>query len=200
MDNKPAITIGIIGNGKESSLAAKLLRDATGTGDEKQYLKPLPERRIIVAGSRGFSPSNEEREKFFKLLDGIIFQRPMTEERVIIISGGAKGADKFGETYAIDRKLGLEIMPAKWKIEDINTWKGPSRYNEHLGYYDPTAGHKRNAEMAKVADEVILFWDGKSKGTKGMYDEAIRRELPVVTVNYPKIIIEYKGTKYETAN
>lgn len=28
------------------------------------------------------------------------------------------------------------------------------------------AGHKRNTQMAEYADGAIIFWDGKSKGSK----------------------------------
>lgn len=40
------------------------------------------------------------------------------------------------------------------------------------GKHGKAAGPMRNREMAKYADALIHFWDGKSKGTKNMIEEA----------------------------
>lgn len=42
-------------------------------------------------------------------------------------------------------------------------------YEEHLpdwNRYGRSAGARRNAEIVKQADEVVAFWDGKSRGTQ----------------------------------
>jgi hypothetical protein len=44
------------------------------------------------------------------------------------------------------------------------------------------AGPIRNGEMAKYADALIVFWDGKSRGTKNMIDLAERYGLKVRVV------------------
>lgn len=46
------------------------------------------------------------------------------------------------------------------------------------------AGFKRNTEMAKYADALIAFWDGKSKGTKHMIDTAKSHNLKVRVIAY----------------
>lgn len=38
--------------------------------------------------------------------------------------------------------------------------------------------------MAEYADALIAFWDGKSKGTKNMIEEAEKRNLKVIVKNY----------------
>jgi hypothetical protein len=43
--------------------------------------------------------------------------------------------------------------------------------------FGKSAGYKRNEEMAKVADACVIFWDGKSKGTKHMIDIAKKYKL-----------------------
>lgn len=40
------------------------------------------------------------------------------------------------------------------------------------GKHGNAAGPMRNRSMARYADALIYFWDGKSKGTKNMIEEA----------------------------
>lgn len=54
------------------------------------------------------------------------------------------------------------------------------------------AGPIRNAQMAKYASEgakgiLVAFWDGKSKGTKNMIQEARNKDLIVKIVEYRRI-------------
>ena len=56
----------------------------------------------------------------------------------------------LGKRYAIENRFAVETYLADWK-----------RYGRQ-------AGPIRNREMAKMADFVICFWDGKSNGTKSM--------------------------------
>ena len=64
-----------------------------------------------------------------------------------IVSGGAKGVDTVARDFAKQNGLKLtEFIP---------------EYN----LYGRAAPIKRNEEIAKYADEVVAFWDGKSKGT-----------------------------------
>ena len=79
-----------------------------------------------------------------------------------IVSGHAsQGADKLGEWYGWERDIEVILMPADW-----------DRYGR-------AAGHRRNAEMAGVAEALAAFWDGVSPGTRGMIDIAKKRGLQV---------------------
>ena len=49
----------------------------------------------------------------------------------------------------------------------------------------------RNAEMADYADALFAVWDGKSKGTKQMIDNAKKKELSVIVV-----VINSSGNPY----
>jgi len=107
--------------------------------------------RVIVAGSRGFN----DYHKLKKKLDSIL----KNQKDITIISGTANGADKLGERYAGENHHKLEEYPAMWDI------------------FGKSAGYRRNEEMAKVANACIVFWDGKSKGTKHMIDLAKKHKL-----------------------
>jgi len=65
----------------------------------------------------------------------------------LIVSGGAKGADKLAELYAMEHDISIKIFNAEW------------------GKYGRSAGPIRNRKIIESSDYVIAFWDGKSRGT-----------------------------------
>jgi len=76
-----------------------------------------------------------------------------------VISGGDKGVDKSGETFAILYKIPTKIFPAD------------------RCKYGKSAEYIRNADMAIYADALLAIWDGKSKRTKHIIDCAIQGGL-----------------------
>lgn len=117
--------------------------------------------KLIIAGSRDFND--------YALLCDEVNKFISNETNVTIISGLARGADKLGCQYASDYGFSLEGFSAQWKKD---------------GYYNPSAGLKRNKLMAKNADALIAFWDGKSTGTQHMIDYALEKNLKVKVINY----------------
>ena len=117
--------------------------------------------KVIIAGSRGFSNYKLLREQCNKFL-----REKRKANNIISGSGHARGADALGEKYAQDEGFALEIYPAQWK---------------KLG---KQAGYRRNEQMAEVADALIAFWDGSSKGTKHMIDIMNEKNLLVRVVEY----------------
>ena len=117
--------------------------------------------KVIIAGSRGFSNYKLLREQCNKFL-----REKRKTSNIIVVSGNARGADTLGEKYAQDEGFDLEIYPAQWK---------------KLG---KQAGYRRNEQMAEVADALIAFWDGESKGTKHMIDIMNAKSLQVKVVEY----------------
>ena len=113
--------------------------------------------RIVIAGSREFVnyPLGEDFiiECIRKLPQ---FDKDLAE----IVSGTAKGADKIGEEFSYNYNITVKQFPADWDN------------------YGSRAGYIRNEQMAKYASEegyigvLIALWDGKSKGTKNMIDNA----------------------------
>ena len=117
--------------------------------------------RVIIAGSRNFN--NYELLK--KECDAFLLDKK-EKYNIIIISGGARGADFYGEKYAQDEGFSLEVFPANWNK------------------FGKSAGFRRNEQMAEVADALIAFWDGKSNGTKHMIEIMENKKLLVRVVNY----------------
>lgn len=109
----------------------------------------MNEYKVIIAGGRHFDNYTLLKEKC-----DFYLQNKLMECQVIIISGHATGADALGERYAQERGLPLDAHPADW--------------NKH----GRAAGPIRNAEMAEVADALIAFWDGQSRGTANMINLA----------------------------
>ena len=116
--------------------------------------------RIIIAGSREYN----NYEEAAKLIDKFI--KDVNSSNVVIVSGGAKGADKIGEEYAARNDLDCVVYKANW------------------GKYGKQAGIIRNGEMAKNADCLLAFWDGESRGTYIMINTAKKRKLKVRVFNY----------------
>ena len=131
----------------------------------------MKELRVIIAGSRDFNDFPKLMNSSIKILTEISKKRDDLD-RIRIISGTARGADKLGEQYAKIAGYELSKFPADW---------------DGLG---KRAGYVRNAEMAKFASEddsygvLIAFWDGQSRGTKHMIDLANRYGLEVHVVNF----------------
>lgn len=109
--------------------------------------------KIIIAGSRSFNDYN-----ILCSVCNIILQ---DQKEIEIVSGTAKGADKLGEKYAKEHGYSIKQFFPKWDV------------------YGKSAGYIRNEEMAKYAEGLIVFWDGKSKGTKHMIDLAKKYNLKV---------------------
>ena len=122
---------------------------------KKNYTKQL---KVIIAGGRDFKNYELLKEKCQKIL--------ANQKEVIIISGGANGADKLGEQYAQEYGHKVEKFLADWDK------------------FGKSAGYIRNKEMADNADALIAFWDGVSKGTKHMIDLAKEKELKIRVIKY----------------
>lgn len=135
--------------------------------------------KVIIAGGRDFDQYN--------LLESYCKHVLKNHDKIEIVSGTAKGADELGEKFAIKNNLGLKSFPADWtNIEgkpasQIGTRKDGTKYWK-------AAGHARNRQMAEYADALIAFWDGKSKGTKDMINQAESLKLKVkVKIYAPRV-------------
>lgn len=144
--------------------------------------------RIIVAGGRDFDDYDYAKTSIPSVLreldvrNGMIGITPCLiadayNELVEFVSGEADGADKIGEKFAEEYGYKVKRFPAKW-MQD--------------GKYNKFAGFERNEEMAIYASEeghhgvLIAFWDGKSKGTLNMINNAIKYKMEVHVFKYKK--------------
>ena len=115
--------------------------------------------KIVICGSRTFN----NYEQFCSEMKDILDLR--NKDTVILISGGAKGADTLARNYAEENGYKFEEYLADW---------------DNLG---KKAGYIRNVQMLEVADSVVAFWDGKSRGTAHMVKESLRRNIPLVVID-----------------
>ena len=107
--------------------------------------------RYAIIGSRTCT----SRKFVFPILDKILHSGD------IVVSGGAKGADSLAEEYARQMGFTVVVYKAMWDL------------------YGKSAGFKRNVQIIDDADEIIAFWDGKSKGTRHSINLAKAAKKPV---------------------
>jgi len=93
---------------------------------------------VAVVGSRGF----DNYDFLEKNINKIIKDKYVKQ----FISGGAKGADKLAEKYALENKYPIKLIIPDWRK---GNW----------------AGLERNTRIVEQSDIIIAFWDGISKGT-----------------------------------
>ena len=117
--------------------------------------------RVIIAGSRTFRDYDLLVSHTDKMLS-----RVKRDHNIIVLSGRARGADKLGEQYALSRGYEIETYPADWEK------------------YGRVAGYLRNKQMAENADALIVFWDGKSRGTAHMINIAKEHGLKISIKRY----------------
>ena len=84
----------------------------------------------------------------------------------LIISGGAKGIDSIAEKLADEHNISKLIIRPNYKL------------------YGKAAPLKRNEQMIDIADEILVIWDGHSKGTKYSinYAKKYNKPLKVITI------------------
>jgi hypothetical protein len=120
-------------------------------------------KKVIVAGSRTFNTEADYGQLQAKM-DELILEHGLPDE---IVSGGARGPDRFGERYASENQLAVTRFIPDW-----------DRYSKK-------AGMLRNKDMGNYADTLVAFWDGRSKGTRHMIEYAYKIGLDVVLVLIP---------------
>ncbi len=106
--------------------------------------------KIAIVGSRGLDCS---------LLPELL--RALPPQVTEIVSGGAVGVDHLARTLAC--QIGI---PLREFLPDYET-------------YGKRAPLLRNRQIIDYADEVLAFWDGRSRGTGHVIAECIRCGKPV---------------------
>lgn len=123
---------------------------------------------LLVAGSRTFN----DYELMDSTLDNLLQN---VSEDIVIVSGGAQGADKLAERYAIEHDYQLRVFPADW-----------DRFGK-------SAGYKRNRQMHEfIATSerrgCVCFWDGESRGTKHNFALAKEFNTPLRIKRFNPIV------------
>lgn len=139
--------------------------------------------KLIIAGSRNFKNYSFLRS----VCDQIIEEHRLDVTE--IISGKAPGADTLGEQYAYERNIKITPFPAPW--EDIEGKpESEIKINRRGKKYWKLAGFHRNKQMLEYGDFLIIFWDWKSPGTKHMINEAKKKMVNTIIVNFQIINIK----------
>ena len=116
--------------------------------------------KIIIAGGRDFDNYGLLHSRMNRYLQDTDLRK------VVIVSGGAKGADELGELYADGKGLPMVRYRANWAL------------------HGKAAGPIRNKLMAERADALVAFWNGCSRGTGHMIDTMRKLGKPVRVVRY----------------
>lgn len=111
---------------------------------------------VCVAGCRNFN----QYQVVADYLDYVL-QNLKNQGEIVIIHGGCRGVDLLADRYAREHKYKCLVFNADW-----NTY----------GNY---AGPKRNAEMIEKSSHVVAFWDGYSKGTYNLIQNAKKAKKPL---------------------
>jgi hypothetical protein len=111
----------------------------------------------IVAGGRDFS----DQETLFRVLDQYV-----VDDDKVVHGGCPRGVDSLAQTWAENNNFDVSAYPADWHT------------------FGRSAGPRRNAVMAQESDGLIAFWDGKSRGTRNMIDNALEHGLEVHVFRY----------------
>ena len=81
-----------------------------------------------------------------------------------IISGGADGVDTLAEQLADKLRISKYIMRPRYDI------------------YGRAAPIKRNEKMVEFADDILVVWDGRSKGTEYTVRFAKKANKPITII------------------
>lgn len=84
-----------------------------------------------------------------------------------VVSGRADGVDTLGERWAEENNIPIKKFPADWSI-------------------GKSAGAVRNNKMAKYADQLILIYDGESRGSTHMLACAVAKKMKIFKSIYKK--------------
>lgn len=139
------------------------LRDLTGpdspvSDGARKAIEDGLSLRTIIAGSRDLHS--------YRLVARVMEECGWVPS--VVLSGGARGIDTVGAWWAKDNGIHVERWEARWDL------------------HGRAAGIRRNVEMAKNADALVAVWDGSSRGTAHMIDEARRRGLRVYVMDVSK--------------
>ncbi len=110
---------------------------------------------LVICGSRFFN----DYESFEQIMLDFLSKNNLDVHSCIVISGGARGADKLAENFSYTHNYEFYEIPADWST------------------HGKSAGIIRNLQMLDVANHVVAFWDGKSPGTKHMIDTCKKRNI-----------------------
>lgn len=113
--------------------------------------------KIIIAGSRKVSK--------YEIVAAAIHFSGLADDIEEVVSGGAQGVDEYGEEWAEEHDLPIRRFVPEWEK------------------HGRAAGPIRNRQMAQYANGAIIIWDGVSRGTSSMIQEALKARLSRISIH-----------------
>lgn len=93
-------------------------------------------------------------------------QNYLPENTMEIVSGGAKGVDSSAKEFALKNNIPITEFLPDYKR------------------YGRGAPLRRNQQIVDYADEIIIFWDGKSKGSKFVIDYCKKKDKKITVYQF----------------
>lgn len=124
--------------------------------------------KVAIVGSRRFS----------NLAAVVSFVGTLPDDTVVV-SGGAAGVDSVAENAA--RACGLQVLSVRPDYDRFGA----------------AAPHIRNCDIVDLADSVVVFWDGKSKGSAEVVRLCASKSKPVevrADVGADDLVVMVQGT------
>lgn len=100
-------------------------------------------------------------------IDHVDLRAYIPREVTEIVSGGAKGVDACAARYA--RKNGITL----------------TEFLPEYARYGRAAPLRRNDTIVDHADAVLVFWDGRSSGSRYVIERCRRSNKPLTVVTMP---------------
>jgi hypothetical protein len=114
--------------------------------------------RVLVTGTISFNDDDLLATTLNRVLTG--------KENVVVITGGATGAEALAERYAQEHGFGVKQFLADWKL------------------YGRGAKLIRNTQIIEAADHAVFFWDGKNKVVGELIEKAEAKDITVEVVRF----------------
>ena len=123
---------------------------------------------LLVAGSRGYNNYAE----MCQVLDFLLQKQIAQHNHIVIVSGGARGADELAEKYADERGYEKHIMRADW-----------DKYGRSAGYRRNESMHLFISAPSDRKRGCVCFWDMQSPGTKHNFKLSLDYGTPLRVFN-----------------
>ena len=132
----------------------------------------MPDARILVTGSRSWTDAQLLADT---LLDTWHDATQLGHTGIVIVHGGADGADTLADLWARGTGIDVETHPADWDHCAGDCPPGHRKPRARGGDYCPTAGHRRNQRMVDAgAHLVVAFQRAGSTGTADCMSRAAK--------------------------
>lgn len=116
--------------------------------------------RVLIYGGRDFADS----ETAMSVLDYVLADwKP--DDGLVVVSGGARGADSIGEFWAETRGHTVEQFPAQWKLHGkaAGAIRNQQMLDSGIDYAVQFPGGNGTADMRRRLDKAgIQVWEYKN--------------------------------------